>query len=385
MFAAVFMVAFAVLGSMVAQRYISQLGSPTGRFLWFDVSTGKQLSSIERLSALTAFTVVGLLLGLLVSSLVYAELQRLQRAIAKMSAQDKIAVVAGLLVGLLLTVLICISIFQQLSLLPRLAVAIIFCYLGVTAALSMKEQVKLYFPSTTPSGKQAVTSFLRPKILDTNVIIDGRIADICKAGFVEGPIYIPRFVLDELQQIADSSDPLKRARGRRGLDILNAMQQEMSLQIQTYDLGNGNGSYPEEVDGKLVELAKDLNGALVTNDYNLNKVAGLHGVNVLNVNELANALKPVVLPGEEMSILVIKDGKESSQGVGYLDDGTMVVVEGARRYIGNTVDVIVTSVLQTAAGKMIFANLRNDLEEEDTSVDESSRYYPGSRPRRKIR
>ena len=182
------------------------------------------------------------------------------------------------------------------------------------------------------------------EILDTNVIIDGRIADICKAGFVEGPIYIPRFVLEELQQIADSGDSLKRARGRRGLDILNQMQQEMSLQIQTYESGNGGGA--EEVDARLVELAKNLSGAIVTNDYNLNKVAVLQGVKVLNVNELANALKPVVLPGEEMIVTIIKEGKEQNQGVGYLDDGTMIVVERARRCIGDTLDVIVTSILQ---------------------------------------
>jgi uncharacterized protein YacL len=246
----------------------------------------------------------------------------------------------------------------------------------------MREQLRLYFPTSSISGKTAASNFLRPKLLDTNVIIDGRIADICKAGFVEGPIYIPRFVLDELQQIADSSDPLKRARGRRGLDILNGMQQEMSLQIQTYDAGTDN--YPDEVDAKLVELAKELSGAIVTNDYNLNKVAGLHGIKVLNVNELANALKPVVLPGEEMTIQVIKDGKEQNQGVGYLDDGTMVVVEGAKRRVGETLDVIVTSVLQTAAGKMIFANIDEGQEEED-SIERSVRSYTGSRPRRKIR
>ena len=191
-----------------------------------------------------------------------------------------------------------------------------------------------------------------PKVLDTSVIIDGRIFDICETGFIEGPLVIPNFVLDELRHISDSSDALKRNRGRRGLDILNKIQKELEIETQIVD-----DDFPKiaEVDAKLLKLAQKMDGKVITNDYNLNKVAEFQGVPVLNINELSNAIKPVVLPGEEMVIDIVKDGKESSQGVAYLDDGTMIVVEGGRKYIGKTTDVIVTSVLQTAAGRMIFA------------------------------
>jgi uncharacterized protein YacL len=228
------------------------------------------------------------------------------------------------------------------------------------------------------------------KILDTNVIIDGRIADVCRAGFIEGTIYVPGFVLDELQHIADSSDSLKRARGRRGLDILNAMRIQLPLLVRTLD-ARAEAAPGEEVDSRLVKLAGKLGGAIVTNDFNLNKVAELQGVPVLNINELANALKPVVLPGEEMRVMVIKEGKEMNQGVGYLDDGTMIVIDGARRRIGETLEVVVSSVLQTAAGKMIFATIRQGSDDgPDTDFgaggsDQGSRNYPGGRPRRTLR
>lgn len=191
-----------------------------------------------------------------------------------------------------------------------------------------------------------------PKILDTSVIIDGRIADICSAGFIEGPLVIPEFVLQELQHIADSSDGLKRNRGRRGLDILNKIQKELDLEIIIHEKKFED---VKEVDTKLLKLTQLMNGKIITNDYNLNKVAEVQGIEVLNINELSNAVKPVVLPGEEMIVSVVRDGKESGQGLAYLDDGTMIVVESGRKFIGQTIDVIVTSVLQTSAGKMIFA------------------------------
>ncbi len=190
------------------------------------------------------------------------------------------------------------------------------------------------------------------KILDTSVIIDGRIADICQTGFLEGTLVIPQFVLEELQHIADSSDVLKRNRGRRGLDILNKIQKELSINVEIYE---GDFDDIQEVDSKLVKLAKLVSGLVVTNDFNLNKVCDLQGVPVLNINDLANAVKPIVLPGEELHVQVIKDGKEHNQGIAYLDDGTMIVVEGGRDYIGKHIDVVVTSVLQTSAGRMIFA------------------------------
>ena len=208
-------------------------------------------------------------------------------------------------------------------------------------------------------SKDAVKEVVKgiPKILDTSVIIDGRIFDICETGFIEGPLVIPNFVLDELRHISDSSDSLKRNRGRRGLDILNRIQKELSIETQIIE-----DDFPKiaEVDAKLLKLAQKIDGKVITNDYNLNKVAEFQGVPVLNINELSNAIKPVVLPGEEMIIDIVKDGKESSQGVAYLEDGTMIVVEGGRKYIGQTTDVIVTSVLQTAAGRMIFAKPKNN-------------------------
>jgi uncharacterized protein YacL len=191
----------------------------------------------------------------------------------------------------------------------------------------------------------------RYKVLDTSVIIDGRIADICETGFIDGTLVVPQFVLKELQLVADSSDSMKRNRGRRGLDILQKIQKMASVDVTISDV-----DFPDvrEVDLKLIELARTLQGKIVTNDFNLNKVAQLRGVEVLNINELANSLKPVVLPGEIMKVFILKEGKEYNQGVAYLDDGTMVVVDNARRMIGKTIDVVVTSVLQTTAGKMIF-------------------------------
>ncbi|MBP7734418.1 MAG: TRAM domain-containing protein [Spirochaetes bacterium] len=193
------------------------------------------------------------------------------------------------------------------------------------------------------------------KILDTSVIIDGRIADICDTGFIEGILVIPNFVLNELQMIADSADSIKRNRGRRGLDILNKMQKDQSIMVKITDMDFADIN---EVDAKLVKLAKIMNAKVITNDFNLNKVAEFHGVPVLNINQLSNSLKPVVLPGEEMRVALIKEGKDQNQAIGYLDDGTMVVVENGRKRLNDEVDVTVTSVLQTTAGRMIFTRLK---------------------------
>ena len=203
------------------------------------------------------------------------------------------------------------------------------------------------------------------KILDTSVIIDGRIADVCETGFLEGVFILPQFILQELQHIADSPDSMKRARGRRGLDILHRIQKMSRITVRIVDEDFPN---IKEVDAKLVALGKILNAKVITNDFNLNKVAELQGVSVLNINELANSLKPVVLPGEVMKVFILKEGKEYNQGVAYLDDGTMVVVENARRQIGKNADVTVTSVLQTTAGRMIFSKLKDEYEREDQKV-----------------
>jgi uncharacterized protein YacL len=227
-------------------------------------------------------------------------------------------------------------------------ILLVFPYLGLVMGARKGEWLE---PARLVSLFRGAGPQKRYRILDTSVIIDGRIADVCETGFLDGTLVIPQFVLKELQLVADSSDSLKRNRGRRGLDILQKIQKMAGVDVMISDI-----DFPDvrEVDLKLIELARTLQGKIVTNDFNLNKVAQLRGVDVLNINELANALKPVVLPGEFMKVFILKEGKEYNQGVAYLDDGTMVVVDNARRMISRNIDVVVTSVLQTTAGKMIF-------------------------------
>jgi len=231
----------------------------------------------------------------------------------------------------------------------EIAISLWMAYVGLVVGASKGEMLNLGALGGLFGGESQVEQAF--KILDTSVIIDGRIADIVETGFLEGSLVIPQFVLRELQLVADSADSLKRNRGRRGLDILQRIQKLTHLNVQILE-----DDFPNvrEVDMKLIELAKVYNCKIVTNDFNLNKVAGLHGVEVLNINELANALKPIVLPGETMRVFILKEGKEYNQGVAYLDDGTMVVVDNAKKMISRTIDISVTSVLQTTAGKMIF-------------------------------
>ncbi len=265
----------------------------------------------------------------------------------------------GLIVGLIIAYLLSQPFYNLempfLGVVISIILYVIFGYLGIKVPTRKKEDFSNAIGNFKKgSGKDKFKSSSRscPKILDTSVIIDGRIADICKTGFIEGPLVIPEFVLEELQHIADSSDALKRNRGRRGLDILNKIQKELDIEVIIHDKKFDD---VKEVDSKLLKLTQLLKGKIITNDYNLNKVAEVQGIDVLNINELANAVKPVVLPGEEMVVQVIKDGKESGQGLAYLDDGTMIVVESGKKHIGETIDVLVTSVLQTSAGRMIFA------------------------------
>jgi len=264
---------------------------------------------------------------------------------------------AGLLLGILLSFFLR-SAIEKLGLeggytsyFFQLIIFLIFGYLGIV--IGIKRGAKVDFDSFSSLINPKNTS-QKYKILDTSVIIDGRISDLCETGFLDSTLVVPHFVLKELQQVADSADALKRNRGRRGLDILQKIKKTPDVTVQISEL-----DFPdvEDVDLKLIELAKYMGGKIVTNDFNLNKVAQLRGVSVLNINELANALKPVVLPGEQMRVFILKEGKEFNQGVAYLDDGTMVVVEEARKLIGKNVEVIVTSVLQTTAGKMIFGRL----------------------------
>lgn len=276
-----------------------------------------------------------------------------------MSTNDIVMGTFGLIVGLMIAFLISRIYAGILS--PTIEIVIniisypLLGYLGVVVATRKGTDIRnLFMRKSTTTGKGKSKAEATPKILDTSVIIDGRIADIMKTGFIEGPIVIPEFVLVELRHIADSSDSLKRNRGRRGLDILNKIQSEYGIEIYNTDSEKALDEIPE-VDVKLLKLAHIMNGKVVTNDFNLNKVASIKGVDVLNINELANTLKPVVLPGENMTLFLVKEGKENNQAVAYLDDGTMIVVEDGRRHIGNTITVQVTSVLQTAAGRMIFA------------------------------
>lgn len=278
----------------------------------------------------------------------------------RMPVNDVMAGAVGLSIGLIISNLLA-SAFLPIPFVGRyipILLSIILGYLGLNIAIRKREELFSFCSAIPWLNKEKSKEAPKPanmyqyKILDTSVIIDGRIADICQTGFIEGTLLIPRFVLAELQHIADSSDLLKRNRGRRGLDILNRIQKELGMFVQ---IDNHDFEDIAEVDAKLVKLGQQIKGKLVTNDYNLNKVAELQGVPVLNINDLANAVKPVVLPGEEMIVHVVKDGKEFGQGVAYLDDGTMIVVDGGKRHIGETIGVMVTSVLQTAAGRMIFA------------------------------
>ena len=306
-------------------------------------------------------------------------LKAVENKINQVPIQDVLSGIAGLMVGLILALLLSTFIgripIAWISVPLSLIVYIVMGYLGMTVAIKRKGELPLISrkapadaedgaPEEEPESRETLGRARKrtdrsirnipPKILDTSVIIDGRIYDIAKTGVLEGRLIVPSFVLGELRHIADSADALRRQRGRRGLDILNEMQNELHrLQVVEKEYEN------IEVDEMLIRLAKEMKGKVVTNDFNLNKVATVKGVEVININQLANALKPAVLPGEEMTIQVIRDGKEQGQGVGYLDDGTMIVIDGGRSHIGKTVTINVTSVLQTAAGRMVFAKLKS--------------------------
>jgi len=274
--------------------------------------------------------------------------------------------IGGLVIGLVIAMLVSFAFYQipfpWVGGVLTMIIYVALGYIGFTLPIKKREEILL----ALQGGKRDKDSNIQgaqkrsvkkkgasiPKLLDTSVIIDGRIFDICKTGFIEGPLVIPVFVLNELQLISDSSDELKRNRGRRGLDILNKIQTDLDIEVQITEQDFDD---TREVDAKLVKLGKLTKGKILTNDYNLNKVATVQGVDVLNINELANAVKPVVLPGEEMKVLLVKGGKENGQAVAYLDDGTMIVVENGKKYIGSSTQVLVTSILQTAAGRMIFA------------------------------
>ena len=302
----------------------------------------------------------GLLGGCLVAAATFFVENRLKRIPLKSLIGSFLGLFIGIMVANLITKVFFPGLWISFDLtLPLYGSLYGVCgYMGLRIGLNKGEEI--HWPGWKPFSK-GLPRGENAKILDTSVIIDGRIADIVETGFVEGPLLIPQFVLSELQHIADSSDSLKRTRGRRGLEVLRHIQKQVDIDVRIVDTDYAS---IKEVDAKLIELAKEVHGKIVTNDSNLNKVAELQGIAVLNINELANSLKPVVLPGEEMNVKILKEGKETGQGVAYLDDGTMIVIDNGRKNIGRTVDVTVTSVLQTPAGRMIFARLKEEAGRE---------------------
>lgn len=346
-----------------------------GLYRFFGRTLTNAGADFDKLMTPTQDLVAGLLIAIIFATIFFRFMPIIQRQSEKISdniehdlkevsLNDILAGTFGLIIGLVIALLIS-RIFETIVdkyVLVTINVIcyIFFGYLGVVIASKKGKDIigQILVGRRTESEKDELHKKQgMPKILDTSVIIDGRIAEIMKTGFIEGQIVIPEFVLVELRHIADSSDSLKRVRGRRGLDILNRIQEEYGIEIYNTDKEKTLNEIPE-VDVKLLKLAQIMDGKVVTNDFNLNKVAGINGVDVLNINELANTLKPVVIPGEEMTVNLVKQGKDASQAVAYLDDGTMIVVEDGRKFIGKKIDITVTSVLQTSAGRMIFGRVK---------------------------
>ena len=311
------------------------------------------------------FGLLGFLIGLILTpAFTTRPLGSIRRRIESMPAERLVAIIGGVFLGLIATSLLTLPLstlpspFRQL--IPLVAV-VVLCYLAVVILTLRQNDLRstLRFlqasKSTVPVEGSIDEGVL---LLDTSVIIDGRISDICKTGFIRSTLMVPNFVLLELQHIADSSDPLRRNRGRRGMDVLKYLQEDSPVPIRFTDM---DATDVREVDSKLVALARELSCPIMTNDYNLNRIAELQGVNVLNINDLANAVKSVFLPGEELSVKIVQEGREVGQGVAYLDDGTMVVIEDGKEFLNDTIDVVVTKVLQTTAGRMIFARPQQEM------------------------
>lgn len=323
----------------------------------------------QGISPSPSIPLLGLIGGLLLAALTLL----IEKGLKKIPLKNLLGSFIGLILGIMVVNLLSNVFFSNLynyqqTIFPLLSVLYGVCgYIGLRIGFKKGEEIHLpgwkLFSKSVPQSENM-------KILDTSVIIDGRIADITETGFLEGALIIPQFVLNELQHIADSSDSIKRTRGKRGLEVLHQIQKQARVDVRIMDR-----DYPavKEVDSKLIELAKEVRGKIITNDSNLNKVAELQGIEVLNINELANSLKPVVLPGEEINVKILKEGKEMGQGVAYLDDGTMIVVDNGRKQMGKTIDVTVTSVLQTPAGRMIFARPKEEANREAKGKDY---YYP---------
>ncbi|HEY70912.1 MAG TPA: TRAM domain-containing protein [Anaerolineae bacterium] len=339
-------------------RLLGMIVMGVGGF-YLGVYLGDLADGIRTLWAVV-FTLMGSLTGLVITPYITTRpLRAIRRQVGQLSAQTMVAGLVGMVVGLIIAALVSFP-FSLLpapfgQLLPFIG-AVVFGYLGASLFIMRQNDImsliRSRFVGSSSREAEASGQADRKVLLDTSVIIDGRIADIALSGFISGPMLVPSFVLNELQHIADSSDNLRRQRGRRGLDILNRLRKDTRVPLRVTDL---DVEGVRNVDDKLVILAKQLRCPIVTNDFNLNRVAELQGVPVLNINELANAVKAIFLPGESIEVQLIQEGKEEGQGVGYLDDGTMVVVEGGNQYLEQTMPVLVTKVLQTAAGRMIFA------------------------------
>ena len=374
---------FIILLAAIAGGALLNLATP---FLTFFISTevletemGFFKLSIAGFLSILFGAVAGVAVGFLLSPFFIRKIKGfavfVEAQLNKMPTHDVIAGAIGLLIGLIIANLLGYA-FSKIPVVGEyipVVFSIVLGYLGIHIMIKkrqelvsifdfipkfMKELVKMRetkqaAPKAVPAAAEDTTCY---KLLDTSVIIDGRIADICETGFLEGTLLIPVFVLEELQHIADSADALKRVRGRRGLDILQKIRQESRMKVK---ITEEDFEDIPEVDSKLVQLAQQVGGKIITNDFNLNKVAQLRGVEVLNINALSNAVKPVVIPGESMQVAIVKSGKEAGQGVAYLEDGTMIVVENGNRYMGENIEVEVTSALQTAAGRMIFAKPKN--------------------------
>lgn len=349
---------FAFVGLLVLLGYLLNPFERTQRFgfsVFHDESTRRIVSAV---------------LGLVIGLLIIGFETRVKRASLKTLIGAAVGSILGIVGAFLIGVLISIqkeaAVSAEMQTFLTISLAFFMGYVGLMVGAEKGDFIDLSALGGIFSDKNVKLDY---KILDTSVIIDGRIADVAETGFLGGTLIIPQFILTELQQVADSADSSKRQRGRRGLDMLQRLRNNSKLDIQILETDFPN---VKEVDLKLIELGQQLEAVIITNDFNLNKVAQLRDVEVLNINELANAVKPVVLPGEAMRVFILKEGKEYNQGVAYLDDGTMVVVDHARRLIGKTADIAVTSVLQTTAGKMIFGRLWEEPEEANGNVAESS-------------
>lgn len=359
-------VSFAVIGTLVGVALANVLLTNTWILTTMQINLSPELQFILYAALIVLFGLIFFILFPLMLKGVKKLSKVVETSMENVRLIDIGLGIGGLVIGLVIAMLISFA-FSQIPIpwiggILTISIYIVLGYIGFSLPIKKREELLMAFQSAkrekdanVPVGQKRPTKkkgAAIPKLLDTSVIIDGRIFDICKTGFIEGPLVIPVFVLNELQLISDSSDELKRNRGRRGLDILNKIQTDLEIEVQ---ITEEDFEDTHEVDSKLVKLGKSTKGKILTNDYNLNKVATVQGVDVLNINELANAVKPIVLPGEEMKVLLVKGGKENGQAVAYLDDGTMIVVENGKKYIGTTAAVLVTSILQTAAGRMIFA------------------------------